>query len=650
MADEARMNELLDLYEQATTEGNAEVAAKAKAAYYAERDATTPTLTVNTETPAVSPPPKSRGMVGEYLHKEVNDKKEGLLGVADIAATLATGGVGAVAGGLLGGAAGAATESMDTAGKVFDQTSDALTWSPKTKAGQDFFAAFGKVADPVVNKIRDVLEVVGMHNPTASTLLETTVLGIPQVMTGGKMGWAKWKGRGAPDPNTLLKRLEDGAKRLGIDLNNNTVRDSTVAAAERLTGGSSRSTSGLAETAQQVKDAATASRKVVDARYTAFRDTIASMQDGPIKAVAQKTFDEARSMGLDLEQNPRFNARLEALRKIDERIPGLTGEDAVRPGTAAAKAPGPAILGPDGKPFPTPPKTTAPVQIPLNEVEIINAGIRSDIKAVGAKTPEGLALIKMRKNLNAMIDEQFVNDMVTGDPAARQRWIDARGASREHAQRFKDDKVIAALVEKDLNSTEVANLILGMSETKHKAAAIKTVTRLKEILGPDPAKLEGVRTAVYADLFDPIMKEPPNFKALGERLRKVQKDDGALLHSIGISADDLDLMRRAAQAAQKAVLKEDVDYKGFASMVIARQVAGHDIAKAGLRVRIVNMIGDRLLGAGQKTHQQLLQEFARDVDMDSPVVGRNHPSAKKILANAALIDQLNAGGTDPTEW
>lgn len=572
----------------------------------------------------------------------------GLLGAADVATTIVSGGLATPIAGIMGAAVGGAKNDSEVANAVYDQVQSALTWSPKTEAGQQFFTAMGDVLDPVMTRVRDVFAGLDKANvpPAVSAALETLVFGAPEILAGQKLGiGVAARRRLGP---LLERRMQQSADRLGIDLNNNTVRPTTINAAEGLTGGArGRGETGIEDIVPLVKKAEAEAKKNVNELYKDARSTSAVVQYKPIADATDAAFAKIRELGVDIEASPDLKARIKDLLELDERIPGVPGAAGKRPGTSGT--PASTVLGPDGKPLVPATGGAKAADIPLNDVELINQRITRSIAKVGKNTPEGLGLIELRRHVNNMIDDQFAKDMISGDPTARAKWNEAKAANHAYKQRFHSDKVIGRIVKDELTADEVARLILGASETKHTLGAVRTVRKLKKILGDDAPELDAIRTSVMVDMFAPMFKDTPNWKGAVERIRLIQRNSGPLLRELGISENDMDIMRRAAVAAGKAVEQSDLDMRGFIAASIGRLTVGHDIAKAAVHVKLVNMFADRVLGVGQKTHKQLLREFTGDELASNPLIANSHPSKRALLANAAIIAELQAAGENPED-
>lgn len=147
MADEARLNEILDIVEQARREGDRDTEARAIAAYKKESAAATPqaaapprfdsvpTVFGGSGAPqSVPKAPRTIGQVG--------------LGAAETGAQFATGALAMPLAGIAGGLTtipeGLGLVKPGTSADVVQRTQSALTYQPTTEAGQDISAVVSK--------------------------------------------------------------------------------------------------------------------------------------------------------------------------------------------------------------------------------------------------------------------------------------------------------------------------------------------------------------------------------------------------------------------------------------------------------------------------------------------------------------------------
>jgi hypothetical protein len=582
----------------------------------------------------------------DWAQRGIDQQRQGsaALGLADAGLSVVSG----IPGSIIGGASAAVDlvrkGDWQSASDVYDNVSQFFQYSPKTERGQKILEKVGEVVEPVQTKARDAnIAMVGEDNPALATAVETFVLGLPEIFMGAKLPGQVAARRAMGKPK-ILKDMDDAAKRLGLDLNNNTVKESVVEAARRMAGDSARATSGAEDLHTGLSKAEEASRKAVNAEFTLARSKEAQLDLDPIIAMTRKAEKDLIERGADLGEETVLAKRLKELENIRETVIGQ------RKGKDARQIPGQSstILGPDSKPLVAAADT--PVRIPLDELEVMNQRLTSDMKTAYGTGRNGDAdgLRVLRQNINDMLDEQFNNDMIHGDKSAKDQWIKARLANRMHKERFSDDKVIRDLVANNRTAKDTVKLIFGASEVGHRAEAFRVVKKLKEILGPNANELQSLSISAFADMFEPLFKETPNWNGALERIRRARRDDLPLLAELDMSENDLNMMERAIRVARDVKVKADFDGKGFFSQMIARFGFGHDIAVGGAKMKIANMVLDKALGVGQKTHDQLLKEFA-GIQSGGPLLAPTDPRVRSLNLNAMGVSEWQNAGEDPTE-
>jgi hypothetical protein len=608
---------------------------------------------------AQSKGPSSRPRVGEP-HKKASPlyTPEDALALGDTALALGTSGVSSVAGGFAGAVAGAGHavgkifgadgSPLDTAALVNDFVLEKGTYKPKTKQGREALETAGKYMEAGLTEIRDRADVdekfYGVKG--LSPTLETIILAAPEMFGMGKLKGARSIRKAAePDQSEAAK----AAARLKINLENNKIRESTVDAARDMTSGQGRATSGGEAIPEAIIEARDTSQKAVDSLYDRARAGTAEAPAEPLVALATQVEDELIKRGADFGQDTRLTARMNDLRKIREQMIGPPENRNTRqiPGQSST------ILGPDGKPLVAP--TAQPTMVPLQELGILDERISNDITRAYASgnKPEARHLRRMQARLRGMLEDKAYTDLMKGNPADIAAWKNARAANRLHQKTFNDDKIIKKLTDETAPAKEVMNLVFGTAELGYRPRAVQLVRKLKDIMGENPVAMESLRGAVYADLFDPLFKGPePNWKGTMERIRRRKRDDSALLRELGISQSDLEFMAKAARVASQVTTKEDLlKNKAFWSTMAARWSFGHEISKAGARQKLVNLVFDKALGVGQKTHNQLLKEFASDPD--APLLTLDYPKLKGYYARGAAItmaqDRMDGVNDDEDE-
>jgi hypothetical protein len=535
-------------------------------------------------------------------------------------------------------------EVLDTGESVMNNVADAMTWSPKTQGAQSTMGAFGGAMETGMTGARHGLHAAENYTgiPGLALVGEIGAQAAAEFIPG-KRALAARRSRLANVPDTST--AEKAARRLGIDLKNETIRDSVVEAGRTLSGDSSVSTSGIEAVTAKIIEEKKAAQAVVKQNYEDYRAKKTALPAEPFVALGEKLEAELMADGADFKADTTLTARINDLRNIRETIFGAPkGRDARSiPGQSSV------ILGADKRPLRG--DADAPVPIPIQELSGLSSRVGDDIKKARASDP-GLArhLTVVKKRIDDAIDQQFANDMMYGDASAKEAWYKARDSNKAMMARFGDDRTIVKLANEQLTATEISNLIFGASENGTKAGAIRVARKVKSIIGDDQAANDAMRAAIYAKLMEPLLGPEPNFRGFRTRLRKWQSRDGELLNLLGVSEADLTFMSRAAAVADKVKTVEMMNQKfdkTLLSSAIAKLSFGHEISQAGLRVKLANMFTDWAFGVGQKTHNQLLHEFS--VDPDAALLQPKYPKLRWYAARAAATAEAQGRGDNNEE-
>jgi hypothetical protein len=192
MPDEARLNEILDIVEQARAEGDTATEQRAIAAYRTESGAVR--APIAPAAPALRPTRMQALQEGMQRQYGIADNIGGA--ISEPVTTMLTGGAGMVAGGLAGLAQGAknlVSPGMPAADRV-QQVSSALTYEPRTAAGQAVTAGAGKVLGYPFRKLAEGADKAGQvvsdvtGSPAAGAATNTAIQSLPAVLLRGKVG------------------------------------------------------------------------------------------------------------------------------------------------------------------------------------------------------------------------------------------------------------------------------------------------------------------------------------------------------------------------------------------------------------------------------------------------------------------------------
>jgi len=591
-------------------------------------------------------PPKE-GLVSRVAGGAVKE----LAGAADTGMQLLSGALAQPVGGLaglgvaLGAKAVGSDRAMELGAKANEKMNDWFTWEPVTEAGkknQRAIAMLGEAAAPVMEKFSDVVEdmtsnpVTGERNPGLATVVHSSILAIPEVF-GVKVGTGAnaIKMAGLRDMKLAqryqnnrrvaadLKKRRDvaaaEAERMGLKLTNYDVKDSVVQVAEGMAPDRHKAMD-MEKMRESIVKSDAAAKAEINRLYEEARATRAFADVTPLQAAEHRATSVNIQRGFDVAEMPMYQKSMQEFRQLHETLPGST---------MAVQAPGvkpPARIKSAG----------------LNNVDILEQRLSRRIDAAkgadGRLTPEGVALIRLRKEMRKALNEQFDNGLIRGDQTAIDKWKAARGADRIYKQTFKADRVIRnMLVTNNATAREVYSWVIGASANGMKPQAARTVTRLKEILGPDHQGIKDLRRAVLRDVMEPLFAETPNFKAAVRSIDRLLLDNREVAAALDIDVKELETLKRGAHAARFAKEIGPQVTQGEITKIATRMIWGHDIAKAGVKVNLARKIADWAVDTGVMTPEKLAAKMA-EVGYDRPMVAYDSPEMKDILIYGAMAD------------
>lgn len=403
---------------------------------------------------------------------------ENVAGIGETALTFGTGALSSTAGGIIGGiellfrAARGEEGALDKAVQTIQSISEAGTYMPRTNAGQDALEAasipFEKLSELSQGAGNAVLDTTGspLLASATQTAIESVPIGPPALRGANR---ARSRGRD-------VSRVESDAQGIGLNIDADPVQrtQQLVDSADRQASGQ-RSTG---ENIEVVRDSVIAQREQANQRvndlYTIARQEGAgvSVRDNVVVDIFSRADDQLRDQGFPIEDMSRLQGRIT---KLDEIINRSDGE------------------------------------VSLNELETWRKTLnRSRV----ANDPEqNRALGVLRDNYDQVMGDLFNSDMISGDPAAIQRWVDAREARKEFVRRFDSDRTIQNLSREDATAKEVKNWILGANSVNAPGPAVRTVTKIKDMFGADSPEMQAIRSEMAFEVVGPLFSAEPNFNA-----------------------------------------------------------------------------------------------------------------------------------------
>lgn len=381
-------------------------------------------------------------------------------------------------------------EALQEAVNLSQGITGAGTIGPFTESGEDVLGIVGETIEPFTKASEGagnkVLDATG--SPLAATLTQMGIEALPAV-PGAAPGMARLASRRGD-----VRRVEAGAERAGVDLGADplTRNQQIVESGNRISRGQTEAATSIAPVAESLTTRSAAEQaKVKELYITAREEGIdSSVREVVIRDVLGDVATRLESFPVDVM--PNVGSRINAL--------GVILNEAK-----------------DGA-------------IPINRLETWRQSLgRSRVRGDDAQNE---ALRQITQSYDNAIGDVFVSDMVSGSPAAIDRWTEAIDASRDFFNRFDEDKIIAKLQEADITPKEVKNLIFGINSINARGSAVRTVGKIKEIFGEDSPEMASIRAEMGFDIVKPLLGESPDFNGFIRNYDNMIEGNGRLARSV----------------------------------------------------------------------------------------------------------------------
>jgi len=522
-------------------------------------------------------------------------------GAVQVAGTIASGalaepvsGIAGIGGGLVGLLQGEGFS--DAAVRTQRAVADFLTFDPKTDTGQEMLEG---IAAPL-KKLDDAIDWIATEssfdNPVAAAAIYTTLLGAIDIVGLRGIGRGK-SGVGTSVRHTRelekrLARVQKIADDLGIDLTPSELASSIVDAAKEMSPQTrAANAAGLRDALSQADELqkASAANKADLARGS---KTFVDVQKAT--EFAQQAGKELLEEGFDLSKMKNVVERLGELENLRTRSP-IRGELSVERVSAQIQD----------------------IQTISNRIEkMLDSRAKSPKVRRQPKTiREDLALTQLKSKLDNWLDQQFNSDMITGDVRGIRRWKEATEARRKYNERFLEDKTILQLMDRNATPGEVNRWLMGASAANAKPAAVRTIRRIKELLGENHPSIEGIRQDFLFEITSPLLNDvvtPSNFRQVVRNIDNVIKKQSHLIDELDVDVGRL----RGLQKLSRGAFNENI--RPLFNIDFAKSIAvlkfGSGLAKKGLIVRgatlPIRLMGRLLFGKTIFQKKVLLNELA----------------------------------------
>lgn len=525
------------------------------------------------------------------------DTAKDVLAVGEVGLTMATGAVGEMLGGWRGSLNLLFGGSIDEAAASARSISDLIAIAPHTERGKELLDA---IAVPMMSLERGadkVSEVASLGNPFAAALIKTFLLGGTELIAPGKRSVSI-----AAAKRQIVKnktKLQSLANDLGISLDPRDIESTTIDAIRKMTPDEKAQNAILIQ--DSLKQAADIAKVEKNALFEQAKATRAFVKQDSVKGFATGLRKRLDDKGYDLSPSA------ESMTKVRKTLDELErfGDD----------------LAPEGM------KISA---VNLTELEKIR---RRANKRYGRDPSSNSALVEIRQSIDKFLNEQFDNAAISGDPAAIKAWQDARRANAQWHRNFSEDRVIANLISKDATPETINRWLLGASSMKAKTEAASVVKRIKEVLGNDHPAVEGIRQDFLFGVAEPLTRESPSFKQFIRNYENAIENNPSLIKELGLKHTDMENLYKIAKAQSKLPKPEiqTIDLYRATSQFLA----GHQIAKAGLRVRLVTALTRLAAGADRVTKKGMIAQLSGAI-YGQPAIPKESILAAEFIAGASI--------------
>lgn len=277
-----------------------------------------------------------------------------------------------------------------------------------------------------------------------------------------------------------------------------------------------------------------------------------------------------------------------------------------------------------------------------------NLNRRIDATIGGNQTDEqAKALMRVRREYDDWIQEQFVNDMVRGDPQAVAQWRDAREGWRSFKERFDGSDVLEKLRDLDMDNVEsVRHIIFKGANLPTNTQAADTVRRLDAIFGSDSPQMRGLRAEVAADVTEPLFRETPDIQAFLRNYDTLSNRNSSLMRELWPdNLSDLEALATLARGISRrpgARVATDADPAVQRMLRLANAyTVGHGIAQGGARMELSRGIMDRMreTATGPAARRNILRQ-ALGYDPMQPLLPRGTGAvAGQVARNETVTGQ-----------
>jgi hypothetical protein len=514
-------------------------------------------------------------------------------------------------------------EAIDNAVKTIENVRQGLTLRPGTQRGEDFLQFAGQpfqklleFADEGGTQVLDPtrgLDIVG--GPISATIQRTIgEIGPGFLLPGARTRFGPQRtsppGVGKPGISSVVETAE----RAGIDLEGvpSLQRVQAVEAAERLAAGQTTKGELLPGVQAKIQAQRQLAKDESNALYKAARQDDAAVRIEsvrPFKNIARRALMDDDQFGLtqlDIDAMPVVKRRLAEV----DQIANL----------------------PDGS------------AVKLNAMEAWRKRLNKKFDSADA-TQNG-ALNVLKNQYDAYRDALFNADMVRGSTEAIEKWKRATASRKAYFEKYKDEKVIRELGEKEATPEEIKSWIMGASAVGAKAKAGSLVRKIKGIVGENSPEFAALRQEAIFDIVEPLLRKDPDIGRFIKNYDLFVKNRSSLAKEL--FPDQLDGLKDLRKLAPGIDKMDPIRFPFAWDQAIVRGTFGNALARNAVFLRTLitatNMI--KSVGRGAKSRKKRIIAEILGYDPFKPFLPKAAPFGAAVTESAIQQSEVDRPSDD----
>lgn len=184
--------------------------------------------------------------------------------------------------------------------------------------------------------------------------------------------------------------------------------------------------------------------------------------------------------------------------------------------------------------------------------------VRSNTDAFGNQNPSGVFALKMKRALDATLEEMPKSAFKSGDTSALEKIYKARSLRAEKGRKFDSNKVISNIVKNDnLNNEQLANIVLTGSQAGKNIGTntVNVIRAMKVASGENaPEMIDSIKRGLFAK----VLKNSYG-TTLREGVNQVRVEPFKLRNELKKIIDNKSLMNELFDEAEQSYIKQGYD-------------------------------------------------------------------------------------------